>query len=121
MIKVKFKKYVAASFMSVIGIEAFAACETNYNINLQTFGENVKVELRSGAPGNSKVVGARLSGGGRVTFNRMCSGSYFLAIGNEDSVSVTPTRYFDDYSEYESTITLQRGAGNVSKRARSSL
>lgn len=104
-----------------LGAAAYAGCETTYNINLQTFGEGVQVELRTGTPGNSKVVKSSFSSGGRVGFYSLCPGNYFVAIGNNESVSVTPVRYFEDYAEYTSSITVQRGSGNVSKRSRSSL
>lgn len=97
------------------------ACNTDFNITLETFGEGVLVELRSGAPGNSKVVLATRSAGGNVVFSSLCPGQYFLAIGNGDSVSVTPVRTFQDDSVYNSRITLQRGAGNVSALSRKSL
>lgn len=100
---------------------AFAGCDTTYTINLQTFGEGVRVELRTGAPGNSKVVSSNYSHGGQVGFSRLCPGNYFLAIGNDESVSVTQVRYFEDNAEYSGTITMQRGSGNVSKRSRNSL
>jgi hypothetical protein len=67
-----------------------SACSTTYNITLETFGEGVTVELRFGAPGKSKALGTRRSSGGRVDFDKLCAGDYFVAIGNGDRVSVTP-------------------------------
>ena len=92
-----------------------------FNIDLQTFGENVSVELRSGSPGRSKPVRNQRSQGGHVGFDRLCPGSYFLAIGNDDNVSVTPVRQFEIDHTYSSRITVQRGSGNVSKQSRKSL
>jgi len=100
---------------------AHAACETSYTITLQTFGEGVRVELRNGSPGSSKLLNSSFSRGGQVAFYQLCPGSYFLAIGNDESVSVTPVRYFEDYAQYSSAITIQKGSGNVSKRSRNSL
>ena len=97
------------------------ACNIDFSIELQTFGENVTVELRSGAPGRSHPVKSQRSQGGRVSFDNLCPGSYFLAIGNEDSVSVTPVRQFESDRGYTSRITLQRGSGNVSKQSRKAL
>ena len=85
------------------------------------FGENVMVELRSGSPGKSKPITNERSKGGHVGFNSLCPGSYFLAIGNDDNVSVTPVRQFEIDHIYTSRITIQRGSGNVSKRSRKSL
>src|SRR5450830_1754760 len=48
-----------------------ATCNIGFNIDLQTFGENVSVELRSGAPGSSRIVGTQRSQGGRVSFNSL--------------------------------------------------
>jgi hypothetical protein len=97
------------------------ACDVNFNVELQTFGESVTVELRSGSPGRSRPVASRKSQGGQVSFSKLCPGSYFLAIGNDDNVSVTPVKQFQDDHDYSSRITLQRGAGNVSKQSRKSL
>ncbi len=98
-----------------------AACNTEYNITLQTFGEGVLVELRTGSPGNSRVIQSRRSNGGTVNFANLCPGNYFLAIGNDDSVSVTQTRYFEADAIYTGSIVMQRGSGNVSRKSRKSL
>ena len=97
------------------------ACTTTFNVTLETFGEGVTVELRAGAPGASKVVGTRASSGGQVQFQQLCSGTYFLAIGNGETVSVTPVRTFQNNATYSSRITVKRGSGNVTKRPKSSL
>lgn len=94
------------------------ACNTDFSIVLETFGEGVLVELRSGSPGSSRVVKSTRTSGGNVHFSNLCPGSYFLAIGNDDNVSVTPVRYFEADSDYSSKITLQRGSGNVSRKSR---
>lgn len=113
------KILVIAGF-ALLGNAAFA-CNTEFNITLETFGEGVLVELRTGKPGNSRVVKSTRSSGGNVSFAPLCPGNYFLAIGNEESVSVTPVRNFQDDSVYSSRITLQRGSGNVSRQSRKSL
>ena len=97
------------------------ACDSEYVINLQTVGQNVIVELRAGVPGSSRVVETKRSSGGRVYFSNLCPGGYFLAIGDDESVSVTPVRQFQSEMSYESNITVKRGSGNVSKKKRSSL
>lgn len=96
-------------------------CTTTYDISLNTFGEGVSVELRSGFPGSSTIVDVAQSAGGNVHFSGLCAGSYFLAIGNSDSVSVTPVRNFDNDMAYRSSIQMQRGGGNVSSKRRSEL
>ncbi len=97
------------------------ACNISFTIELQTFGENVTVELRSGSPGKSRPVKSQRSQGGQVGFYSLCPGNYFLAIGNDDNVSVTPVRNFVENVSYSSRITMQRGAGNVSKQSRKNL
>lgn len=97
------------------------ACTVNYTVHLQTFGEGVLVELRMGVPGASRVARAERSAGGTVVFSGLCPGNYFLAIGNEDSVSVGPIRAFENDYAYTSRITLQKGSGNLANRSRKSL
>jgi len=111
-------------FVAIFGLFlsfAVNACNIDFSIELQTFGENVAVELRTGAPGSSRTVTSQRSQGGSVNFGKLCAGSYFLAIGNGDSVSVTPVRQFESDHSYSGKITLQRGSGNVSKQSRKSL
>jgi hypothetical protein len=98
-----------------------AACTTSYTVELDTFGEGVQIELRSGVPGHSKIVNAQRSSGGTVQFPGLCAGSYFLAIGNEDDVEVTPVHQFEENHIYRSHITVQTGSGNVEKKSRKSL
>jgi len=96
-------------------------CTTTYDISLQTFGEGVSVELRKGYPGSSTVVDVAHTSGANVHFTGLCAGSYFLAIGNSESVSVTPARNFENDVAYRSSIQMQRGAGNVSSKRRNEL
>ena len=113
---------ILIGFLMFFGMAGTAiACTTRYNITLETFGEGVLVELRSGKPGSSKVIQSRKSNGGNVSFGNLCQGNYFLAIGNDDSVSVTQTRFFEADATYNGRITLQRGGGNVSRQSRNSL
>jgi len=114
-------KYLISALLFLGMAGSAVACNTDYNITLQTFGEGVLVELRSGSPGKSRVVQSRRSNGGAVNFGNLCPGNYFLAIGNDDSVSVTETRYFEADAVYTSNIVMQRGTGNVSRKSRNSL
>ncbi|WP_374692612.1 hypothetical protein [Accumulibacter sp.] len=107
---------VGASFSSAAG-----ACSASLTVQLETFGEGVTVELRQGTPGSSKVVASQQSHGGTVSFPKLCAGSYFMAIGNAESVSVTPVRQFENNRAYRSSIRIAHGAGNVTRRGRSSL
>ena len=114
-------KFCVAAILCALPALVFGQCDTNFTVTLQTFGEGVQVELRKGQPGTSRVTKSTYSSGGTVYFSDLCAGSYFLAIGNEDKVSVTPVRYFESGYEYSSSITIQRGVGNVSKKSRASL
>lgn len=96
-------------------------CNITYDVRLDTFGEGVMVELRQGRPGNSSNVKSSQSLGGNVHFGDLCAGSYFLAIGNGESVSVTPVREFETNKEYRSTIQRQRASGNVTSGRRGEL
>jgi hypothetical protein len=104
----------------VLSASAFA-CNASYTVHLQTFGEGVLVELRAGAPGASRVARSAQSTGGTVSFSDLCPGGYFLAIGNEESVSVGPVRFFENDHTYTSRIALQKGSGNLTRRSRKSL
>ena len=114
-------KRILLFLLTAFGVGTVSACDIDFNIDLQTFGEGVTVELRFGVPGRSKVVRTAQSRGGNVQFGDLCPGNYFLAIGNGDNVSVTPVRQFQENVRYNSRITLQRGSGNVSKSSRKSL
>lgn len=114
-------KFIIAALVFFNLVGSALACTTEYNITLQTFGEGVLVELRSGSPGSSRVVQSRKSNGGAVNFANLCPGNYFLAIGNDDSVSVTQVRYFEADAVYTGSIVMQRGSGNVSNKSRKSL
>lgn len=114
-------KFLIATLVFLTLTGSAIACSTEYNITLETFGEGVLVELRAGQPGSSKVVRSRRSSGGNVNFASLCPGNYFLAIGNDDSVSVTQTRYFEDDAIYTGRIVMQRGSGNVSHKSRKNL
>ena len=96
-------------------------CGIKFTIDLKTFGENVSVELRSGSPGSSRVVDTKRSQGGNVIFVGLCPGSYFLAVGNDDYVTVTPVQQFAFGENHTGSLTIQRGSGNVSKQSRKNL
>lgn len=113
------RSLILALLMGMAG--AAAACNIEYSIELNTFGEGVQVELRAGTPGSSRVVRTSRSSGGAVVFSPLCADTYFLAIGNDDSVSVTQPRYFQEDRRYTSRITVQRGGGNVTRSSRKSL
>ncbi len=115
-----FKSLVPGAFLLSFAASV-SACDIEYTINLETFGERVRVELRTGSPGKSRVVATKASSGGQVYFSDLCSGSYFVAIGNDESVSVTPVRHFEDQHTYTSRLVLQRGGGNVQRMKRGAL
>jgi hypothetical protein len=115
------KRAFAAVLFLAAGSSEAAACSGSLTVYLETFGQGVTVELRNGTPGKSKVFASRQSSGGTVQFDGFCKGSYFLAIGNGDSVDVAPVHQYDDGNAYESRIRVVPTAGNISKRSRNSL
>lgn len=114
-------KLASAILIFVFSSQAFANCDIDYSVNLKTLGQSVIVELRNGVPGKSQVVSTKRSSGGAVNFDALCAGKYFLAIGDDESVDVTPVRTFEEGHGYSSEIVTQRRHGNVSKKKRSSL
>ena len=100
---------------------AHAACATVLQVKLLAIGDDVTIELRRGTPGNSRVVATQKANRGAATFRRLCAGKYFMAIGNDEDVEVTPVHDFQDYHQYQSTIRMQQGAGNIARRPRKAL
>lgn len=78
----------------LVSVQSFA-CDTDYTINVTTYGARVLVELRSGKPGNSQVVYSASTRGGVVKFSDICAGNYFFAIGDAETVDVTPSEFID--------------------------
>ena len=114
-------KFLTAILVFLTFSTSAIACNTEYNITLKTLGSEVLVELRSGSPGSSRIVQSKRSNGGYVSFTGICPGSYFLAIGNDESVSVTQSRFYESDAVYTSQIVMQKGSGNVSHKSRKSL
>lgn len=101
-----YKFFLKVLLIYLIMTGSVLACNSEYNITLETYGEGVLVELRAGHPGNSKVARSTKSSGGSVSFSNLCSGNYFLAIGNGDEVSVTQTRFFENNMIYSGRIIM---------------
>jgi hypothetical protein len=89
-----------------------------------TRGENrLMVELRQGVPGSSRVFDTKYFEGqtATVSFSQMPPGSYFVAIGNGDSVAVGPVRQFSDGQRVNTRMRVTYSSGNVGTRSRSGL
>jgi hypothetical protein len=115
-------KKIICAFAALLCVPSVAsACSGAYSVILETFGQGVLVELREGEPGSSTMISSRNSYGGRVHFSGLCAGHYFLAIGDNNTVSVTPVHVLEDGEHISSTITVTRSQGNVSRRSRGSL
>ena len=114
-------RFIGLSVIAMIFCSSAIACSIDFTIKLETFGEGVTVELRTGAPGSSKIVKIQPTNGGTVFFGGLCPGPYFVAIGNDETVSVTPVRQFEENGHYTSTLRMQRGSGNVSRTSRKAL
>lgn len=110
---------------------AMAACSGSYAIDLTvelspelTQGQNnILIELRQGVVGSSRVFETRQFVGhfGTVVFSRMCAGSYFIAIGNGETVAVGPVRRFSDNQRIHTKVRVSFSQGNVGTMSRSSL
>lgn len=103
------------------GSRAQPDCDIAYSVQLETIGEGVLVELRAGYPGRSQVERATKTAGGTVRFDGICPGPHFFAIGNSESVQVGPVRQLETGVAYTGRIVMQRGSGNMERRARASL
>jgi hypothetical protein len=81
------------------------------------------VELRQGSPGSSQVFDKQYFEGrtGTVNFSKMCAGSYFIAIGNGETVAVGPVRQFGDGQSVHTRVRVTQSSGNVGTRSRSGL
>jgi hypothetical protein len=55
-----------------------------------------------------------------ISFADLCAGQYFLAIGDDNYVDVTPTRVFESGYGYSGEITIS-SVGNVKKKKRKDL
>lgn len=121
-------------FYSVTGAHTAVAeerCAASYVIDVTvelssqiTQKENrVLVELRQGSPGASKVFDKKYIEGqtGTVTFSNMCAGSYFIAIGNGETVAVGPVRQFGESESRHTRVRVTQSSGNVGTRSRSGL
>jgi hypothetical protein len=110
---------------------AQSRCAASYTIdvtvelssNITQGGNRVMVELRQGAPGASKVFDTQYFEGktGTVSFAKMCAGSYFIAIGNGDSVAIGPGRQFSENQSVHTRVRVTPSSGNVSTKSRRSL
>lgn len=83
-------------FAPLPAMPAAAACSTTLAVNFQDTNGATVVELRLGVPGSSRLVDRKEPSGGSVNFSGLCPGSYFLAIGDQDYVGVTPVHQFEE-------------------------
>ena len=85
--------------------------------------DRMMVELRQGSPGTSKVFDTKYIDGrtGIVSFTKMPAGSYFIAIGNGETVAVGPVHQFDTGQSRRSKVRVTQTSGNVGSRSRGGL
>lgn len=108
-----------------------ANCSASYTINLMVelspeltnSKDSVLIELREGAVGNSKVVDKKEFVGlsAIVVFASLCSGSYFIDIGNGESVAVGSTHTLRDNQHLNTTVRVSFTQGNISTMSRNRL
>lgn len=122
---------ICYSFIWAKEAMALSRCTASYTIDVTVeFGSEITlnknqimVELRQGVPGASKVFDTRYIEGrtGTVSFPRMCPGSYFIVIGNGDSVAVGPVRHFSEGQKVHTRVRVTPSSGNISSKRRSDL
>lgn len=115
------KKREQSLFEIYSAIKKREKCEIKFEVTLETYGANVKVELRVGEVGNSFPLVIKEASGGKLNYSGLCEGKYFIAIGNDKDVSTTPTQEFKNGVNYTSTVTLTKGVGNVGSTRREKL
>ena len=108
-----------------------ANCSASYTIDLTVElspeltnnQQNILIELRQGAVGNSKVVDTKQFAGhtGTVVFSGLCDGSYFIDIGNGSTVAVGPVHVLRNNEDIHSTIQVTFSEGNIGTMNRSQL
>jgi hypothetical protein len=115
------KKREEALFEKYSSIKKREKCEIKFEVTLETYGANVKVELRVGELGNSFPLVIKEASGGKLNYAGLCEGKYFIAIGNDKDVSTTPIQEFKNGVNYKSTVTLTKGVGNMGSTRREKL
>jgi hypothetical protein len=105
----------AASYIIDVTVELSSQITQNDN--------RVLVELRQGSPGASKVFDKKYFEGrtGTVRFSNMCAGSYFIAIGNGETVAVGPVRQFGSNQSVHTHVQVTHSHGNIGTKSRSGL
>lgn len=96
-------------------------CNIDYDVTLETYGENVTVELRVGVIGNSFPLVVKSASAGKLSYGGLCPGKYFLAVGNDKDVSTTPIKEFVNGQKYTSTVHIAKGVGNMGSSRRERL
>lgn len=106
-------------------------CTASYTIDVTvelnseiTQGSNrLMVELRQGAPGKSKVFDTKYIDGrtGVVSFSNLCADSYFIAIGNGDTVAVGPVHQFGEGERRRTKVRVTQSSGNIGTKKRNGL
>lgn len=97
------------------------ACDITYTVNVNTYGSKVLVELRSGMPGQSTVIKSQSTRGGKVEFKELCPGQIFFAVGDDESVDVTPPEFIESNNDYRGEPRWVKTSSNVKKKKRSAL
>jgi HEAT repeat protein len=85
--------------------------------------DGIMIELRQGIVGSSRVFDKIRLGGrlGTVTFQGICPGPYFIAIGNGPTVAIGPMHRFEANQRVHSQVNVSFTQGNVSSMSRSML
>lgn len=93
-------------------------CNISFEVTLETFGATVNVELRVGSVGDSFPLVVKQASDGKLNYTGLCPSRYFLAIGDDKSVSTTPVQEFVSGHNYTSKVHLTKGVGNMGSSRR---
>jgi hypothetical protein len=128
---VKLLAGVLALVLAAMGPAAAQDCPSKVTLKVNSIGYSGQftVELRSGTrPGSEVEDTVEMSSGGQHTFDDVCPGTYFFAIGPAASEEVSVTSYFEvtfDGRTYNNPVitvfyTTSAGSGQTVGRARKS-
>jgi hypothetical protein len=96
-------------------------CNIGFKVILETYGADVSVELRVGEIGNSFPLVVKQAKSSELEYKNLCPSNYFIAIGDDKTVSTTPVQNFESGKTYTSRVQLTQGVGNMGSARRETL
>lgn len=93
-------------------------CNSTGVLNIESFSERgeMVVALRQGTRPGSKLIDAgNVTVGNKLSFSKICPGTYFFSFGRPDSDTVFVTEYQEvkgNTKRFETTVRLVRGSSS---------